>query len=350
MVWGDYDHDGDLDLLFGGNSTDGFITRVYRNDGGTFSDIGAGLLGLLWSSGAWGDYDNDGDLDLMVEGYDAVTAAARSILYRNDGGTFVDTGTSFHNLYLGCSMWIDYDNDGDLDLLSAGNEVGADLVILDRNDSATPNAAPAAPTGLASQFVGTDTQFSWLAASDDHTPADGLGYNLRVGTTPGGSQIVSPHAAADGYRRLATLGNAQCDLAAHVDSLQAGLTYYWSVQSVDAALVGSPFAAEQSFVYAPTAVEGGSPSRPAFVRAVPNPFAGSTALHVSLPQGPLHVVVLDAAGRMIREWRDSADTAGERVISWNGRDGSGREMPAGIYLVRAEGARGAITGSLIKLR
>jgi len=133
--WGDYDGDGDLDLLFGGNSNAGFITRIYRNDGGTLTDIGANLLPVIWSAAAWGDYDHDGDLDAMIIGYDPVAQVSRSILYRNDGGTFVDSGDVFHNVYLGSVSWIDYDNDGDLDLLLSGNEVGADILRLYRNDA-----------------------------------------------------------------------------------------------------------------------------------------------------------------------------------------------------------------------
>src|SRR5438132_711059 len=49
------------------------ITRVYRNSGAptsTFSDIGAGLPGLYDPSVAWGDYDNDGNLDILLTGYE----------------------------------------------------------------------------------------------------------------------------------------------------------------------------------------------------------------------------------------------------------------------------------------
>ncbi len=139
-VWGDYDGDGDLDLLFGGNTSAGPITRIYRNDAGTLTDIGAGLLPLLWSSGAWGDFDNDGDLDLMLIGYDPVAQVSRSILYRNDAGHFVNSGNVLQNVFLGCVSWIDSDGDGDLDLLLSRNHLGSDILRLYRNDGL--NGAP----------------------------------------------------------------------------------------------------------------------------------------------------------------------------------------------------------------
>ncbi|MCX6877124.1 MAG: VCBS repeat-containing protein [Verrucomicrobia bacterium] len=248
-VWGDYDNDGDLDLLFGGDSysMEGSITRIYRNDGGTFTDVNAGLQGLLWAAAAWGDYDNDGDLDVMVIGYDPVAQVPRSILYRNDAGTLVDSGATFHNLYLGTVSWMDYDNDGDLDLLLAGNTSGTDVLRIYHNNNVTLDTAPSVPMNPVANVIGTGVDFSWNAASDTQTPAAGLSYNLRVGTTPGGSQIVAPQASAAGSRRLVALGNAQLGLTAQLRTLVPGTTYYWSVQSVDSAFVGSVFAAEGSF-------------------------------------------------------------------------------------------------------
>ncbi|HTL54758.1 MAG TPA: FG-GAP-like repeat-containing protein [Candidatus Limnocylindrales bacterium] len=247
-AWGDYDNDGDLDLLFGGNTNDGWIARIYRNDGGTFTNINAGLLGVIWSSGAWGDFDNDGDLDVMVIGYDAVAQVPVSRLYRNDAGTFVDSGQTFHNLYLGTLSWVDYNNDGNLDLLIAGNNgAGQELINLYQNHTALTNTVPAAPTALTVTTFGPTATFSWNAATDSQSPSAGLSYNLRVSTTPGGSDVLSPQAGTNGWRLLTAIGNTGLRRSAQLNGLRPGTNYFWSVQAVDTAWAGGPFAAEGTF-------------------------------------------------------------------------------------------------------
>jgi hypothetical protein len=252
-VWGDYDNDGELDLLFGGNTDAGWIARLYHNDNGTFTDTEAGLLPVLWASAAWGDYDNDGKLDIMVMGYDPVAQVARSSLYHNNGGSFSDSGATFHNLYLGALSWFDYDDDGRLDVIMAGNDVGADILRLAHNTGATTNSIPAAPTNLTASINGTGVDLTWGAGSDLQTPVAGLSYNLRVGMTPGGAEVVSPQSAANGRRLLPAMGNMQLDRAAHLNGLKPGTTYYWSVQTVDTAFAGSLFATEGTFTIPPAA-------------------------------------------------------------------------------------------------
>ena len=125
VAWGDYDGDGDLDVLLIRESA----SRLYRNDGGIFTNSGVGLPGLLNADAAWGDYDNDGDLDFVVAGatlvmpypFDPTTVRyGDTRLYRNDGGSFTRVTESLGDLYDGSVAWGDYDNDGDLDLLLTG--------------------------------------------------------------------------------------------------------------------------------------------------------------------------------------------------------------------------------------
>ncbi|MFC2106813.1 FG-GAP repeat domain-containing protein [Bacteroidota bacterium] len=120
--WGDYDNDGDLDILLLGNYT----SKIYRNNGnGAFTDINAGLIGLNDAAGEWGDYDNDGDLDFIISGLTDITYIPTSIIYRNEGNdNFIDIQANIAGFYHTDCDWGDYDNDGDLDILISGRKQG----------------------------------------------------------------------------------------------------------------------------------------------------------------------------------------------------------------------------------
>jgi hypothetical protein len=121
-AWADIDGDGDPDRFVG---FDGTPSRLYRNDGTAgFVDVAA-ELGLVTErsvrTSAWGDFDSDGDPDLLL-GYagDAPVTA----LFRNDGpGGFVEVadevGLRLNEGVTRQASWVDYDGDGDLDLFLA---------------------------------------------------------------------------------------------------------------------------------------------------------------------------------------------------------------------------------------
>ncbi|MAB78441.1 MAG: hypothetical protein CMJ89_03715 [Planctomycetes bacterium] len=124
-VWGDLDGDGWLDLFVGNESRDWHPhpSRLFRNRAdGTFEDVitnsGVSEHGFVKGC-ALGDYDGDGDLDLYVS-----RRYKANSLYRNDGAMSFEDVT--HKAGLGeefqsfACWFFDYDNDGRLDLFSAG--------------------------------------------------------------------------------------------------------------------------------------------------------------------------------------------------------------------------------------
>jgi hypothetical protein len=120
-AWGDFDNDGDLDVaLTGEPGSTKPVTKIYRNDNGSFADYNATLPGFTYSSVEWGDFDNDSDLDLLITGNDSLGNPATKI-FRNDNGTFSDINANLPAIWQGSATWGDFDNDNDLDILLAGN-------------------------------------------------------------------------------------------------------------------------------------------------------------------------------------------------------------------------------------
>jgi len=244
-TWGDYNMDGNIDLVISGYMNPGDTTIIYRNDIGSWSNINQILLSEgTFTSSAWGDYDNDGDFDLVLQGSASVKYTE---LFVNNNGNF-NSAFNFESLYSGSVAWGDYDNDGDLDLLICGTTGSMPSIKLYMNNNVSSNIKPNAPTGLSSNINGDTIALSWNKSTDNETSQNGLTYNIRVGTTPGGIDIVSPMAdVSTGYRKVPEIGNVNHNTSWKlIKNLPYG-TYYWSVQAIDNAFAGSGFAAEQTF-------------------------------------------------------------------------------------------------------
>jgi len=196
-VWGDYDADGYLDIwvtnLNHKDARTSDDSLLYHNEGPpdyTFTNM-RGSSGIpvkpyifpnegdeLFVGCAWGDYDNDGDLDLYLpQIYDI--DYAYSFLYQNNGdGTFTDVtveaGVRVWDTYAGC--WADYDNDGDLDLITSGRDSGGNsdphFVHLFRNE------------GNSNSWLHLD-----IRGNGGGTNTAGIGAGVKITNENGDSQI-----------------------------------------------------------------------------------------------------------------------------------------------------------------
>ena len=312
--WGDYNNDGFEDLLLTGQhvAADGTFTptaEVYKNNGdGTFTlQSNISLSGIDEGVGKWGDYDNDGDLDILIAGdYNGASGWVYKI-YNNNKGVFSEADSLTFNKY-NTIQWGDFNNDGYLDLFYAGqtwndttsewvpraslmmysgsthtydsidlkldtlivNGVSSHIISVDTSDNldiyvsgydsagqqqsmllmntSDTNNRPTAPKHLTVKQKNREMILNWDSATDVETNAKSLTYNLRIGTKPGGDDIFSPGSdSATGNQLKFESGRIRKVDSGYIVNIPPG-KYYWSIQTVDGGFKTSPFATGDSLV------------------------------------------------------------------------------------------------------
>jgi hypothetical protein len=96
----------------------------------------------------------------------------------------------------------------------------------------------------------------------------------------------------------------------------------------------------------------GKPTPPQFRLDVPRPsvFGRSAAIGYALPKAAdVSLSVYDATGKLVRQLRHGTTAAGEYRLTWDGRDGQGRSVPAGAYFCRLEAGDLRAAAVLLKL-
>ena len=410
IAWTDIDADGDADVLLTGAQDDGrFVTDIFLNTDGTFAAADAGFSTPAFSSADWGDFDRDGDADLVLSGGRLSPVIFDGLLevYRNNAGSFTRAYTLDPN-FNGDARWGDYDADGFLDILAAGSETATDgravrlfknqidtafvertyltgvsfasgvfsdydgdldpdvlvtgldregstILGVYRNDVRVPNTAPTAPSGLSSSVIDGKTILRWDASVDEQSGTGAVTYNVRVGTSSGAGDVVSASTVAGGSRRLYSgRGNAG-EARVMILDLPNG-SYTWTVQAIDGSYAGSDFASEAQLNVtgkgSSTANEAGDLDDvfelgPAY----PNPASGTISLNYSLHRGSggATVTVYDALGSVVaRETLNEANRSG--TWSWSGRGAHGARLSSGIYFIQLTAGRDTAVRSAVLVR
>ncbi|MBB4080914.1 hypothetical protein GGR28_003553 [Lewinella aquimaris] len=153
-LWADLDQDGDQDVVLGNRDVP---SRIFRNDGTTFTDVtpGSGIeLDARIQSGVLLDFDGDGRPDIYF-----TCLGSPNRLYRNLGNlTFVEVGGAAGAAQSGLSMGslaFDYDLDGDPDLYLVRD--GLQTNVLLRNDGGTfTDVSEASGAGVVGDGMGVD--------------------------------------------------------------------------------------------------------------------------------------------------------------------------------------------------
>lgn len=258
--FGDFDRDGDVDLLFFIPNNDITYIVFYRNDGnGEFKRKETYIDGK-YISYTCKDYDGDGLYEIIASladdnygTYDyllkcdlkkvevTVTALDEPNKPKNHSNN-----DKYANIVVG-----DFNNDG---FTEYGYNTSG--FVYGPIPNAKKNTAPSKMQKPQAQFFAdaNKLRITWQRGSDAQTSACDLTYELRIGTQPGKGDILYANSLADGRRRNLFGGNMGMALSYIFDAerLDAG-KYYISVQAIDAGGLGGAWSDECVYEHKQTA-------------------------------------------------------------------------------------------------
>ncbi len=359
--WGDYDGDGDLDILVAGNvrEPDGNYThmtlRIYQNDAENYSPFE--VIDCLTCEGwfdvtaaTWADYDSDGDMDILLAGnYNSGSQIeGRARIYINNDTAFVDSGNELPAPRAsgdrgGTFSWLDIDNDGDLDYFIAGqyfvpggNGLVEAQMHLYRNDTPGQNAAPLSPLPQDVVQVSENTVLlTWLAGSDDHTPQESLTYDL---------EIYRDNVPLNLPDHTPEPGNVSAVSQWQITGLEPG-NYTWTIRAVDASYTGSPLAYGEFSVDIVSVEEqpGIKETEQISLNNYPNPFSRTTTISYSIPEdGLVTIKIYNLAGEEVITLVEEKKQAGDHSLVFNASD-----LKAGIYFYKIRSGVHSLTNKMI---
>jgi hypothetical protein len=341
-IWVDYDGDHDQDLFVAKCGCDP-VDILYRNNGdGTFTNV-ASPLGFAdnhqsWSS-AWGDFDNDGDMDVLVG---SSSSPVHKLMRNNGNGTFTNiTAGSGFDVLTGTSIeWTthDFNNDGYLDILGGG------AMMLSNGDltwTALPGAPGNGPIGdlnndgfldiVAGNIIrmNSGNTNKWLKVVPIGVVSNLNGIGARIEVTSALGTQMREIRSGDGFRYMSSL-NAHFGLGS--DTQIGQVRVIWPSGIID--IVENPSVNTTLEVVEGTFNVGMSTREEAALEIFPNP--ATQVLYVRGATGPVPVTVTDLSGKQALA-----------TVLRNGQIDVGGLCP-GIYLLRADLPTGPVTRRFVR--
>lgn len=248
VFFGDFDNDGDVDILFFITTNNYTLFQFYRNDGnGTFRAKDNNVDGVYIAK-ACNDYDGDGLYEVLAYSSKAETYHLFKIGKTWNISTLDLPNVTKDNLRTA----EDIDNDGIIEFLSQRGYYS----VFDKAPGAVKNTSPekmTKPSAVAYPDA-NKLKISWMRGNDKETSPCDLTYELRIGTASGKGDVYYGNANADGSRRVTADGNMGHALSYMYDTgnMPEG-RYYIAVQAVDAGCRGGAWSDELVYDHKVTA-------------------------------------------------------------------------------------------------
>ena len=330
--WGDYDNDGDMDILQSNlchpqNFLQGQSpTTIYRNDGqynfndtrGNSGNANIGVNGIQYeethSGSAWGDINNDGLLDFVITTYYGCRYI--DVYMQKTDHTFELKTFDFgiQEIVTGEDVsWIDYDNDGRLDMsisfVAGGryfykNNYPPNNTHFVEVDMESTTANHFAIGGKAKVYAGGKIYTQEVTAGRGHLSQKPTRLHFGIGAATSIDSIVVKWPNAN--HTSEAFKNLQAD---KIYKLKEGGQIEIGVKEL------TEFANN--------------------INVFPNPFKENVTISYQLQKGQhVSVEIYSITGQKVKTLADNSQSGGTHSIVWNGTDDSNNKLPFGIYFCR----------------